>query len=194
MSSGGPAAEFDLSITNAAGLLPSEAHLKLDSSTMDRLCRVMDGFGMLATQYSIEGMPNDLLTARWRPPAPVLGAVEDESQWGIACHKLSLRGAWHVEAEECREALLAWEAASLQAAPAGGRPSCQEMQELVVGRYRAVEAQEGCPGRDGPCLTTWASLWGTGPDVCVRDFALFWFDWIDYLGRGSFDEGFEVRF
>lgn len=185
---------FDLSITNVAGLLPSEDHLQLDSSTMDRLCQVMDGFGMLATQYSVEGMPKERLTARWRPPAPVLGTAIGEPQWGIACHKLRMSGEWHVEAGECGEALLAWDAASLQAATESGRPSCQEMQELVAGRYRVVEATAAFPKRDRPYLTTWARVWGTGPDLSARDFALFWFDWIDFLGRASLSEGFEVHF
>lgn len=185
--------EIYLSIADAADLLLSEANLHVDASTMARLCRLMDGFGMLATSYSPNEVPSDLLGARWRPLAPVLGSAEEEMQWGVAYHKLSMSGDWHVEAEECDEALLSWDAASLLAAQARGRPSCQEMEELVEGRYLAAEAEQGSAEGDPTYLTTWARIWGGGPDLGARDFALFWFDWIDFLGRASFRGGFEVH-
>jgi hypothetical protein len=129
----------------------------------------------------------------WRPTTvdPVSGNATPVP--GIAEHKLVTDLGWLVTAEECREALEAWQEASRQASSTGNRLSVNELRQVLAGKLHFVEecaseALASCP--IGPLVA--AGLRKTRLGVDDNRFVELWSAWLDLLNRGSSQGGFTV--
>lgn len=152
---------YDLYIIGGAGLTQDEYYFRANISAMSLLRGVMASLGMLATAYSDDDVPreecyNEFLRSfcgdgrrtpeeadlewygegsralrHWRPTSPDPLSGEARPQWGIAVHKLCSNGFWRVEADECREALIAWEAAVGEVSAPAREVTRQDLRELL---------------------------------------------------------------
>ena len=130
----------------------------------------------------------------WRPTYPDPISAEEKPQWGIALHKLCSNSFWRVEAEECREALNAWVAASRQASSTGRKPSESELRDLLADRASQAEVAALEILAANPIgLLLGGGLREAGPKAAGEEFVDFWFDWLAFLARGARWDGFEVH-